>query len=264
MPQVIAFIIMMIISYQFEFMRPFFYFGCALIAVILAIVLIMGLIESEKAKSKKVKHLAALDGAERTIEGIVTEHLSTLAKRHSTLVRVDRYGVVEAKEWNREVQHFVDKVVRPKLTTEEAQAVADEGMNSVFQRLIEDRVVDYCNARSDDGISEVATPLEFEAKCAAILRSNGWLASITKASGDQGADVFAQKGDRKLVVQCKYYTGSTGNKAVQEVVAAKSFYDAQIGAVVSTSEFTKSAKELAASSGVHLFDLGDLEKFAST
>lgn len=264
MSHLIALIIMMIVTYQFEFTRPIFYGLCVIVGVIVAIVLIIGAIEGEKAKTKKVKHLAALDRAERTIEGLVTEHLSTLAKRHSTLVRVDRYGVVEAKEWNREIQHFVDKVVRPKLSAEEAQVVADEGMSAVFQRLIEDRVVDFCNARSDDGITEVATPLEFEAKCAAILRSAGWLASVTKASGDQGADVFAQKGDRKLVVQCKYYTGSTGNKAVQEVVAAKSFYDAQIGAVVSTSEFTKSAKDLAASSGVHLFDLGDLEKFAKT
>lgn len=263
MPQAIAFIIMMIISYQFEFMRPFFYFGCALIAVIIAIVLIMGLIESEKAKTKKAKHMVALDSAEQTIERIVTEHLDTLAKRHTTLVRVDRYGVVEAKEWLREVQHFIDKVVRPKLTAEEAQAVADEGISSVFQRLIEDRIVELCNAKPDEGIGEVKTPLEFEAKCAAVLRSKGWLASITKASGDQGADVVAQKGDKKLVIQCKFYTGSTGNKAVQEVVAAKSFYAAQIGVVVSTSEFTKSAKDLAASSGVHLFDLDELEKFAS-
>ena len=72
MSHLIALIIMMIVTYQFELTRPIFYGLCVFVGVIVAIVLIIGAIESEKAKTKKVKHLAALDSAERTIEGIVT------------------------------------------------------------------------------------------------------------------------------------------------------------------------------------------------
>lgn len=107
------------------------------------------------------------------------------------------------------------------------------------------------------------TPLEFEGTCAAVLRRLGWDASTTKGSGDQGADVIATKDGRRLVLQCKLYTGVVGNKSIQEVIAAKLFYKADIAAVVCNSSYTKSATMLATSSGVETLTYSELRSWAA-
>jgi len=90
----------------------------------------------------------------------------------------------------------------------------------------------------------------------------------TPVTGDQGADLLANKDGKKIVIQAKRYDGAVGNKAVQEVVSAVSFYSADEGWVITNSTFTKSAKELAQKTGIHLVDGFELarfsEKFAAT
>lgn len=209
------------------------------------------------------RHKLALAAAEKKIASVVLQHLDTLADRRDTLVRVDRYGVVDGKDWSREVQHFIDNVVRPKLTAEEAEATAAEGISSVFQRLLEDPVAEHCARRNKPAqLPENITPLDFEGLCASILREHGWSASTTKGSGDQGADVIAEKEGRRLVLQCKLHSGTVGNKSVQEVLAAKHFYGADLAAVVSRTDFTKSAKQLAQVAGVHMLTYTELSSFA--
>lgn len=79
--------------------------------------------------------------------------------------------------------------------------------------------------------------------------------SLKKGPGDQGVDVVAwnNKGE-KIIIQCKYYAGTVSNKAVQEIVAAKSLYKADKMIVVTTSSFTVFAEELAKANGVELWD----------
>jgi restriction system protein len=94
-----------------------------------------------------------------------------------------------------------------------------------------------------------------------IFKKYNWDVHLTKASGDQGADVVAKLNGLKIVLQCKYYSQPVGNKAVQEVYAAKDFYGANIAAVVTNSSYTKSAKQLAHSLKVILFHHDDLPQF---
>ena len=67
-----------------------------------------------------------------------------------------------------------------------------------------------------------------------------------------GADVIAEKDGIKVAIQCKLYNNPVGNDSVQQVLAGKVFYGAQFAAVVSNSEFTKSAKQIAEISNVLL------------
>lgn len=62
------------------------------------------------------------------------------------------------------------------------------------------------------------------------------------------------------MLQCKRYTNSVGNKAVQEAFAAKTFARAQYAAVVTNSKFTPAAGALAASTGVLLLHFTDLAR----
>ena len=67
----------------------------------------------------------------------------------------------------------------------------------------------------------------------------------TPVTGDHGADLLIRVGSIRIVIQAKRYTGVVGNAAVQEVFAAKQFYDADYAMVVTTSRFTNPAKVLA-------------------
>jgi restriction system protein len=69
------------------------------------------------------------------------------------------------------------------------------------------------------------------------------------------------KDGKKIVVQAKRYSKDVGIKAVQEVMGAKSYYQADEAWGVSNSYFTKAAKELAQKGNVLLVDRDTLIDF---
>ena len=101
---------------------------------------------------------------------------------------------------------------------------------------------------------------EFESYVARILQKSGWHVSGTPATGDQGADLIASKGNRKIAIQVKRYTSSVGNSAVQEVVGAVRFYGANEGCVITNSSFTPSARSLAQKNDIRLIEGSNLDK----
>lgn len=83
---------------------------------------------------------------------------------------------------------------------------------------------------------------------------------VTSKSGDQGADVIIEKDNIKYAIQVKYYNNPVGNKAIQEVVAAKSFYKTDKAMVVTNSTFTPQAITLANANDVLLVDGNKLDE----
>lgn len=91
----------------------------------------------------------------------------------------------------------------------------------------------------DDGI-------RYENYCCKYLQEKGYTTKTTAASGDQGADIIAQKDGFKIAVQCKYRTeGSVGNEAIQQALAGKAFYDCDLALVITNVDFTAKAIEAA-------------------
>lgn len=224
--------------------------------------------QSELQENEETKRLAAVRAnAKRKSKRIVDKHLDTLARRRMTLVNVDAYGVSNGQAWNAEVQHFVDNVIRPKLTDEEANTLAGESFSKTFQSMIED----HARLKAEEleqalGFSEDMSPLEFEKWCSLKLAEKGWRCRTTKASGDQGADIVAEykkkgmKSPVRLIVQCKLYSRPLGNKAVQEAHAARKHYMADHAAVATNADYTKSARQLAQTTGVFLWHYSDLDR----
>jgi len=105
-------------------------------------------------------------------------------------------------------------------------------------------------------------PYEYERKIGRKFELCGWTSTVTKSSGDQGADVIIEKGEHRGVVQCKLYSQPVGNKAVQEVHAAKGFYDANFATVVTNQDFTPSARMLATKLNVHLVHESEIRLFS--
>ena len=98
--------------------------------------------------------------------------------------------------------------------------------------------------------------IEFEEFCKKLLEANGFVkVSVTKASGDYGADVIAHNSlGIRYVIQCKRYQGKVGEDAVREVYASKNVYTADVAVVLTNSTFTEAAIKLASGTKVRLWD----------
>jgi Holliday junction resolvase len=106
------------------------------------------------------------------------------------------------------------------------------------------------------------TPIEYEQYCASQLQLEGWAIKSTAVTGDQGADIVAESGAMRLIIQCKQYSQPVGNAAVQEVIAARIYYEGDVAMVVSNAPFTRSATELAKKATVHLLHHTKLRQWA--
>lgn len=107
---------------------------------------------------------------------------------------------------------------------------------------------------------DLITGYEFEHFLKTLFEKMGYKVEHTKLSGDQGGDLMANKFGEKLVIQAKRCINKVNNKAIQEVVAAIKHYKVDRGMVITTSEFTPSAIQLANSNNIELIDRHKLEK----
>lgn len=104
-------------------------------------------------------------------------------------------------------------------------------------------------------------PLDFERHCAKVIAAQGWASNATKASGDYGADIVAEKDGLRVVVQVKKWRAPVNLKAVQEIATARAYYRAHAAFVVSVSGYRESARTLAQSNRVLLLSHDDLFDF---
>lgn len=99
----------------------------------------------------------------------------------------------------------------------------------------------------------------FESFLEELFRARGYEIEGTPTTGDQGADLLAERFGQTVAIQAKNYQGTVGNSAVQQAISARSFYSAEKAMVVTNSRFSSSARELASSSEVRLVDRDRLQ-----
>lgn len=104
----------------------------------------------------------------------------------------------------------------------------------------------------------------FENVVCELLKANEFInVETTKASNDYGIDILAEKDGITYAIQCKCYSSSVGNKAIQEAYTGKNFYNRMIAVVATNSTFTKNAIETAKSTQVLLWDRNKLIQMIS-
>jgi restriction system protein len=102
----------------------------------------------------------------------------------------------------------------------------------------------------------------FEKYTVSLLTLVGFQNAYTTAqSNDYGADVIAEMNGNRYAIQCKCYSKTVGNKAVQEVLASLNYYHANIGAVITNNHFTENAKKLAKANNIQLWDRSMITKW---
>ncbi len=110
--------------------------------------------------------------------------------------------------------------------------------------------------RSNDDAAE--NWRDYEEYCAATLRKSGWRVQQVGRSGDQGGDLIAEWNGTRIVVQCKFWRKTVGNRAVQEAHAAARHYGTLHSVVVTEEGYTAAARELATSTGTFLVSQAEL------
>ncbi len=189
-------------------------------------------------------------------QAIVAQKISSLVRRRAQLVTPDAYGKPQFEKWGKELDHFITQHIGP-LTQDERAELQREG--PTFVNWIDANVVAaMMNQPVFQAFSDSMTPTEFEDFCANELRQSGWNARVTQQSRDQGADVIAELGHLRIVLQCKLWSQPVGNKAVQEAAAARQHEQASYGIVVTNNRYTPAAEQLASTTGTLLLHYGDL------
>ncbi len=106
--------------------------------------------------------------------------------------------------------------------------------------------------------------IALEEYCASLFLRAGFDVKRTPATGDQGADLIVTRAGECTAIQVKNYTQPVGNNAVQEALGGAAFYGCARGIVIAPSGFTRSARDLAASTGVMLADETVVRRWADT
>ena len=215
---------------------------------------------------------------------VLEAHRRTLGARKRVTVSRDPYGVEDDSKWQREMRHVFHNVLVPGLRARMTDRQFGRGVRAGFRALPwssrssyrgEHRQIDWfarfalelIDATADEGLTESGvtsqalahmTPAEFEQHCADLLRTAGWSVTVLGGSGDQGADLLAERDGVRAAFQCKLYSSPIGNSAVQEVNAGRRVHGADRAYVVTNAGYTPGARAAAAATGVVLLDVAEL------
>lgn len=207
--------------------------------------------ESLKKKEEKERHTqSALDIFKRH-EDKVEKFLEIAFRKVST---VDDYGDENPTALKEEILRFLRKVAAGEQDLKKEMSWLDRKkgdfyfsdilcpisahiaseLNRKFQIYYRDQK-GRSSAADKSAISRM-TGVEFEQYLIQLLKECGvGDPRGTSVTGDQGADILFSFDNLKVVVQAKRYEGTVGNKAVQEVHAAKGFYKCDRAWVITNS-----------------------------
>lgn len=229
-----------------------------------------------------LKHVGIHSVFLKTISPKLEEHLPILLTKKDRAIRKDEFGDTIHKDWLNYLGKYYKEKIEP-FTAGLLDSVGDD----VFEYFDTTRMNHFAwNAMNKDDVVRATlktldffiefkradfipsdidmSGAEYEAKLASQINADtAWHAILTKASGDQGADILLSKSQMTIVVQTKYHAAKVGNSAVQEAFSAKKYYGADLAFVISNSGFTNSADELTDATGVRLFSDGELMDFLS-
>ena len=151
------------------------------------------------------------------------------------------------------------------MTEEEIfEILADEKKDQIIEEIDNHHNAKDSKPSKDTPDIDSMDGIDFEKYCATILKANRFTnITVTKSSGDYGADIIAVRDQIKYAIQCKRSVTPIGNKAVQEVIASRSVYNCHVGVVLTNNYFTNNARVLAKKNNILLWDRNELIKMCS-
>lgn len=136
----------------------------------------------------------------------------------------------------------------------EGEWVTEEELNEIKKREEREKKLELETGLHDD--FRTYDPYEFEEFVAKLFRNMEYEAHTTSSSGDFGIDVVAENGEEKVVIQVKKF--SPGNvislQPVQRTLGAIPFFEADRAIFITTSSFTRSAREVEIKGNIELWN----------
>ena len=117
---------------------------------------------------------------------------------------------------------------------------------------------------SDMSSVDGMTGRQFELYLEVLFQSLGYGVEQLPTSTDYGADLILVTGDKRIALQAKRYKANVGNRAVQMILGAKSYYGCQEAWIVTNSFYTKAAIQMATKTNVVLVDRNGLLDLMTT
>lgn len=207
------------------------------------------------------KHFFETDGEFfiKTIMQYIVKYYDVLLMKWKQTHFKDDYGKIIIKDWDKELQYFLINIV--SFDNNKSSSILgnilnkhfpyykyyDEKFRHTFLKLVDKLYNEVAREmeKQNNGMPIIKTGVDYENYVETLLQSGGFEVSRTPTTGDQGVDLVAVKNNIRIAIQCKYYSKPVGNKAVQEVIAGRDFYNCQIACVVSNNTFTLSARKIA-------------------
>ena len=243
---------------------------------------ISGLGRTSTPKTKKRIHRPSFQNQREVIlkkhSARITKFLEITYRRFS---KIDEYGDADENAFGEEFVRLIKKLSSIELNLQSELSSFIQSGGDISYRAsypitfdlfvsLKEQFNDYCvrqkSYRTDINPNTISTMsgVDFEQFLVGLLKQSGATEiSCTPATGDQGADVLFTAMNTRVAIQAKCYTGSVGNKAVQEIYAAREYYKCDEAWVVTNSIFTLSARTLARQLGVILIDGVGLNTFSS-
>lgn len=148
--------------------------------------------------------------------------------------------------------------------TEQAEITPDELFGKIFGTKTESK----SKAQTITDIDRL-NPNLFEASIAALYKKQGFDVYLTPYSHDKGVDVVVLKNGENYLIQAKQTKSLVSNSAVQEIYTAKNYYENHFKEnfslmVLTNNDYSASAKILAKSNNIQLFNRIQLENMINT
>jgi len=100
--------------------------------------------------------------------------------------------------------------------------------------------------------------LDFETELAKIFRRQGYEASLTRSTGDEGVDILLRKDNRTGIVQCKRWDKPAGVPVLRDMLGTLVSKKANFAVVACTGGFTQPALVFARQHSISLLTLEDI------
>jgi HJR/Mrr/RecB family endonuclease len=194
----------------------------------------------------------------------IEQNKELLVSKKRLYLKEDEFGDIDASDWIDYLQRFAERrnLYKESQYPDELEVVSNY-IKIIGLHNFEGKAISYLLAlwehfeKKDNKYASIYTGVDFELYLKTLIEEQleGAYVETTPASGDHGADLLVRFRGIVVAVQAKYYTGSVGNAAVQEIHSGMGFYDADYGMVVTQSKYTEHAKSLAMKLNIHLEDV---------
>ena len=99
------------------------------------------------------------------------------------------------------------------------------------------------------------SPGEFEKAVSELLEAHGYeRVRVRGGSGDQGADILAEKMNERVAIQCKRYKGMVGPSEVRDLIGSLELTGSQRGLLVTTGMFSIEAQRMVRETSIELIN----------